>query len=650
MEHLFVTGFVLILRVTLWTDVLTASNVTACASTYSADDGEVNTLDAVVKLVRDSQLSDIALISDDDDVLQEVFTALRSDNFSKVQTEIYRVHPNLTTSSRIVQVWGTIKSYNILVLGSEYLQRRTFKEMYQLSVEMGRFSRLVLDTRWVMLVSGHVLDEVITSSLPLSNLALFVHDHVSSSAPGGNVMMWSPSERRFSEVFAPDLTFSRLFSDSSFSLHGVRLRVGINMWYPYVIKVPGGNNGSAAYTGLCMSLLRHLAQSLNFSYELVLPPDGEWGDYRDGNWTGLVGLLHRQEVDMVTAPVVVTAARSRVVEYTVPFVYWYYNLVIRKEDVGEHHMWTVFLGPFDWQIYVCIIGSFLCCTCIFAILVRGEKALQGMSPPTVSEVVQLLFRAGINQGLQETFPRFVSVAIPTLWTGGVTRALIATWCLLSLILTSCYTCRLTSLLVTVNSPPPFTSLAEMVKRDDIRWGITGGSSALTTLRHSTDTILQTMYSGLMKFATDDPEVLSLDRDVHLGKIMAGHYAYLTDTLSEKMLTMKQYLTQVPVPEMGVQMYSVMTQKNSSLTWRIEKVLLRLQDTGMLSQLRKQWFPALTDSRIKSSQTVITLATLQGPFYVAAGGILLAITAYFAERIVFRRNCQEKANLTREPSI
>nr|KAG5691538.1 hypothetical protein BaRGS_012338 [Batillaria attramentaria] len=80
-----------------------------------------------------------------------------------------------------------------------------------------------------------------------------------------------------------------------------------------------------------------------------------------------------------------------------------------------------------------------------------------------------------------------------------------------------------------------------------------------------------MYSGLMKFATDDPEVLSLDRDVHLGKIMAGHYAYLTDTLSEKMLTMKQYLTQVPVPEMGVQMYSVMTQKNSSLTWRIEKV-------------------------------------------------------------------------------
>ena len=59
---------------------------------------------------------------------------------------------------------------------------------------------------------------------------------------------------------------------------------------------------------------------------------------------------------------------------------------------------------------------------------------------------------------------------------------VAAWCLLGLVLTSCYTCKLTSLLVGVTSPPPFTSLAEMVAQDDIRWGLVGGAKTFMSLR------------------------------------------------------------------------------------------------------------------------------------------------------------------------
>nr|KAG5688178.1 hypothetical protein BaRGS_021369 [Batillaria attramentaria] len=66
-------------------------------------------------------------------------------------------------------------------------------------------------------------------------------------------------------------------------------------------------------------------------YELVVPPDGEWGDYRDGKWTGLVGLVHRQEVDMALglAP---SYERSAVVDWTVAYDFWYNGLAVRRDQ------------------------------------------------------------------------------------------------------------------------------------------------------------------------------------------------------------------------------------------------------------------------------------------------------------------------------
>nr|KAG5691114.1 hypothetical protein BaRGS_030922 [Batillaria attramentaria] len=91
----------------------------------------------------------------------------------------------------------------------------------------------------------------------------------------------------------------------------------------------------------------------------------------------------------------------------------------------------------------------------------------------------------------------------------------------------------------------------MTESDDYRWGVIGGTSTVMQLR-------------------DDPEVFSLDRDVHLSKILSGRYAFITEGFSEAMLAEKDQLTYFVVPEFGSKMYSIFTQKNSTLTWRLEK--------------------------------------------------------------------------------
>ena len=38
--------------------------------------------------------------------------------------------------------------------------------------------------------------------------------------------------------------------------------------------------------------------SLNFTYTLIKPSDGQWGVLKNGRWTGMIGALHQREVDI----------------------------------------------------------------------------------------------------------------------------------------------------------------------------------------------------------------------------------------------------------------------------------------------------------------------------------------------------------------
>ena len=38
--------------------------------------------------------------------------------------------------------------------------------------------------------------------------------------------------------------------------------------------------------------------SLNFTYTLIKPSDGQWGVLKNGKWTGMIGALQRKEVDI----------------------------------------------------------------------------------------------------------------------------------------------------------------------------------------------------------------------------------------------------------------------------------------------------------------------------------------------------------------
>ena len=61
-------------------------------------------------------------------------------------------------------------------------------------------------------------------------------------------------------------------------------------------------------------------------------------------------------------------------------------------------------------------------------------------------------------------------------------------------------------------------------------------------------------------------------------------------------------------------------------------LLRLHDTGVMSYLHDKWFPSQAGCQDNlSTPPSVTMATLQGPFYVALVALVVAAGVLFIER-------------------
>jgi hypothetical protein len=54
------------------------------------------------------------------------------------------------------------------------------------------------------------------------------------------------------------------------------------------------------YSGLALTILSLMGKKFNFTHVNVSPKDGKWGAANaDGTWNGKVGMLTREEVDVV---------------------------------------------------------------------------------------------------------------------------------------------------------------------------------------------------------------------------------------------------------------------------------------------------------------------------------------------------------------
>ncbi|XP_045615622.1 glutamate receptor ionotropic, delta-1-like [Procambarus clarkii] len=264
----------------------------------------------------------------------------------------------------------------------------------------------------------------------------------------------------------------------------VILRVAAEEWVPH-IRVMEDPPGNVTISGPMANLLQTLADALHFRYTLVRPPDGAWGiPTSGGDWNGMIGMVKRNEADLALGPFGLTYSRSRVVDFSSPILIDYYRILVRRPRSEPEPLG--FLMPFRWAVWVVLVA------CVGVV---------GVVLYYVSMTYHLLGRGGVkipgSEHLLLSHCWTVYSALlgaPFMWKveRGVERVVVATWCIMSMIVARSYSSALTSLLAVRTVPVKYNYLRQII--DDHKINLIFEKA--TALVEHMSTVQQGIYKDL----------------------------------------------------------------------------------------------------------------------------------------------------------
>lgn len=113
-------------------------------------------------------------------------------------------------------------------------------------------------------------------------------------------------------------------------------------------------------------MLRALSDRINFTFDLALSPDGQFGHYLIKNlsntlggvkkeWTGLIGEIVSERADLIVAPLTINPERAEFIEFSKPFKYQ--GITILEKKPSRSSTLVSFLQPFSNTLWILVMVS-----------------------------------------------------------------------------------------------------------------------------------------------------------------------------------------------------------------------------------------------------------------------------------------------------
>ncbi|XP_018494805.2 glutamate receptor 1 [Galendromus occidentalis] len=407
---------------------------------------------------------------------------------------------------------------------------------------------------------------------------------------------------------------------------------------PYLMKrkmEPGVNlTGNHQFEGYCKDLADLIAEKLTFTYELRLVKDGKYGGQSaesESGWNGMVGELIRNEADMAIAPLTITSARERVIDFTKPFMSLGISIMIKKPMKKKPGVFS-FMNPLSREIWMCIIFAYVGVSVVLFLVSRFsphewryEETFVG---PTVSNDFSLYnslwFSLGafMQQGC-DICPRSVSGRI----VGGV-------WWFFTLIIISSYTANLAAFLTVERMVTPINSADDLAKQTEVEYGTLESSSTQDFFRKSKIAV----YARMWEFMNTRKNVFTSTYEEGIQRVREskGKYAFLMESTKNDYINERRPCNTMKVGgNLDAKGYGVGTPLGSSLRDQLNLAVLSFKENGDLARLQNKWWYDRSecktgDANKESTQNELTLSNVAGCFYILIGGLVLAMVVALLE--------------------
>ncbi|XP_045130698.1 glutamate receptor ionotropic, delta-1-like [Portunus trituberculatus] len=227
---------------------------------------------------------------------------------------------------------------------------------------------------------------------------------------------------------------------------GAVVTVTVEHWRPYVIVAPGGE-GCQKVSGPVGAILAVIAQTLNFTCKVVSPPDAVWGSQLpNGSWTGMIGQVVRQEVDLALGPFGMIYSRTKAVDFSA-FISLNARSILSRKGIPEINPWG-FLFPLTGTVWGAVAAALV--VVWLTTLLVGRRSGGSVSLRWAGEVFLQNVRVFLNQGLTGTVDG----------EGGL--IILGSWVVVAAVVFWSYTGTLTSLLAVRYIPQPIQTIRNLL--------------------------------------------------------------------------------------------------------------------------------------------------------------------------------------------
>ncbi|XP_037803396.1 glutamate receptor-like [Penaeus monodon] len=388
-------------------------------------------------------------------------------------------------------------------------------------------------------------------------------------------------------------------------------------WMPHTIII--GSKPPYKVVGSLVEVMSIVAEKLGVCVEYVVPEDRIFGTKAaNGSWSGVMGLVVREEVDMTGAVLSQEAGRSEAVDFSIP-LYMDAQRIIYKSPVLTSDI-AGFIKPYSGLMWSMLVASMvLLITGIFLVQAIHNKAARGRqnverSFGTVWQSCQWILGAALAQSM---------VHVPS---GTAVRVLWGMWLLAALIVGSVYRSNLKAMLILPKLRLPFDNVNELTQTD-IPCLVPAGSALMhIILSAPPGSQLHKLHKQLLITNNVDKAV----QGIIDGKVAVFSSEHLLNFVIHLTFSRTQSCPLYYASEtfFGATSLSLAFPKGSPLKKKIDPILYNLQEFGILNKLYKDGVQNLRECLKQTSSNSLRSFDLID-FY----GIFCVYLGAFVERTI-----------------
>ncbi|PVD18748.1 hypothetical protein C0Q70_21299 [Pomacea canaliculata] len=281
------------------------------------------------------------------------------------------------------------------------------------------------------------------------------------------------------------------------------LRVGVLLDPPYVQRSPNTVNH---YEGVFIDVLNELCQRVGMTFTITGNEDLYGYQQDDGNWTGLIGSLARNETDLAVAPLTITSGREKTIDFTHPVLYAGLRILYKiPSSWTEGEPFALMLTPFTVGLWIMVLLMFIAVSVLFYVIGRFSPYEDHAFVGKAATYEGLTLVNSFLYVFSSLSSKVGYTAAPRSMSG---RVLAAFWWMFTMLVIAAYTASLAAIFLAMKPSVktlPFATFDELSKQNEVAYGIVKNGSTMRYLQKSNRPLQKrlwgTINANLNKVAT-----------------------------------------------------------------------------------------------------------------------------------------------------